>query len=128
MGEAAGPYLPLTEIRGYLDDPRRVAVARTTAALMIAAHFGWEYQRSAAFAKEVVRGLTAENFFRRTRMADGTPADEYGVVKDGVSWYVKLFLSGDPSRLVIASCHLPQWDIPTPAGIVTCTQRGLRKP
>ena len=103
-------------------------VARSTAALMVATHFGWEYARSAAFAKEVVRGLAEENFFRRTTMADGTPADEYGVVHDGISWYVKLFITGSPARLLIVSCHLPQWDIPTPAGVVTCTQRGLRKP
>ncbi|HEV7587663.1 MAG TPA: hypothetical protein VGO40_05995 [Longimicrobium sp.] len=103
-------------------------MARSTAAEMIAAHFGWDYGGSVAFAKEVVRGLAEENFFRRTLMRDGTPADEYGVVREGISWYVKLFITGSPARLLIVSCHLPQWDIPTPAGIVTCTQRGLRKP
>lgn len=127
MGESAGPHHPLANVRACLGDPRRTAVARTTAAQMIAAHFGWDYGGAVAFAKEVVRGLTEENFYRRTTMADGTPADEYGVVRDGISWYVKLFITGSPPRLLIVSCHLPQWDIPTPVGIVTCTQRGLRK-
>ena len=124
----AGPHYPLADVRACLADSRRAMVARSTAALMVATHFGWEYARSAAFAKEVVRGLAEENFFRRTTMGDGTPADEYGVVHDGISWYVKLFITGSPARLLIVSCHLPQWDIPTPAGVVTCTQRGLRKP
>ena len=125
--QRAGPHHPLDDVRACLADPKRVNVARGTAAQMIAAHYNWEYARSVAFAKEVVRELAPENFYRRTTMADCTPADEYGIVKDGVSWYVKLFLTGKPARLVIVSCHLPQWDIPTPAGIVTCTQRGLRK-
>jgi len=127
MQGAAGARHPLADVRACLADPRRTVVARTTAAQMIAAHFGWDYGGAAAFAKEVVRGLAEENFHRRTTMADGTPADEYGVVRDGISWYVKLFITGNPPRLLIVSCHLPQWDIPTPAGIVTCTQRGLRK-
>jgi hypothetical protein len=118
----------LADVRACLADPKRVNVARSTAAQMIAAHLGWDYGRCVAFAKEVVGGLADENFFRRTTMADGTPADEYGVVRDGISWYVKLFIIGGPARLMIVSCHLPQWDIPTPAGIVSCTQRGLRKP
>jgi hypothetical protein len=128
MAKVAGPHHPLSDVRACLADPRRVVVARSTAAQMIAAHFGWDYSRCVAFAKEVAGGLTAENFFRRTTMADGTAADEYGVVREGISWYVKLFITGNPARLLIVSCHLPQWDIPTPVGIVTCTQRGLRKP
>jgi hypothetical protein len=128
MMRAAGPHHPLSDVHACLADPRRVMVARSTAAEMIAVHFGWDYSRAAAFAKEVVRGLARENFFRRTAMADGIAADEYGVVREGISWYVKLFITGNPACLLIVSCHLPQWDIPTPAGIVTCTQRGLRKP
>ena len=127
MVQSAGPHHPLANVRACLADLRRTAVARTPAAQMIAAHFGWDYGSAVTFAKEIARGLTEENFYRRTTMADGTPADEYGVVRDGISWYVKLFITGNPPRLLIVSCHLPQWDIPTPAGIVTCTQRGLRK-
>ena len=127
MSKSAGPHHPLGEVRACLADPGRAGVARSTAAEMIAVHFGWDYARCVAFAKEVVRGLGEENFYRRTIMRDGTPADEYGVVREGISWYVKLFITESPARLLIVSCHLPQWDIPTPAGIVTCTQRGLRK-
>jgi len=127
MHKSVGPHHLLSEVRACLADTGRVMVARSTARQMIAAHFGWDYARCVAFAKEVVGGLAEENFYRRTVMADGTPADEYGVVREGVSWYVKLFVSGSPARLLIVSCHLPQWDIPTSAGIVTCTQRGLRK-
>ena len=127
MSVRAGPHHPLEQVHRCLADPKRVNVARGTAAQMIAAHFKWEYAKSVAYAKAVVRELTDQNFYRRTTMADGTPADEYGIVKDGVSWYVKVFLTGSPARLVIVSCHLPQWDVPTAAGIVTCTQRGLRK-
>jgi hypothetical protein len=127
MSKSAGPHHPLSEVRACLADTSRVQVARSTATQMIAMHFGWDYSRCVTFAKEVVRRLTEDNFYRRTMMGDGTPADEYGVVQDGISWYVKLFVSGCPARLLIVSCHLPQWDIPTPAGIVTCTQRGLRK-
>jgi hypothetical protein len=128
MHGEAKPHYPLAEVRGLLADPGRVSVARSTAAEMISAHFGCDYRTAVAFAKDVVRGLAAENYFRGTTMRDGTPADEYGVVRNGVSWYVKLFVTGGPARLLIVSCHLPQWDVPTPAGIVTCTQRGLRKP
>ena|ERR1051325_1657855 len=126
MNNSAGPHHPLPEVRACLADTGRVMVARSTATQMIAAYFGWDYSRCVAFAKEVVRDLAEENFYRRTVMRDGSPADEYGVVKDGISWYVKLLITESPARLLIVSCHLPQWDIPTPAGIVTCTQRGLR--
>jgi hypothetical protein len=128
MVTIAGPHYPLGDVRACLADPKRVMVARSTAAQMIESVLGWDYSRSVAFAKEVVGGLAEENFSRPTIMGDGTPADEYGVVRDGVSWYVKLFITAPPARLMIVSCHLPQWDIPTRAGTVTCTQRGLRKP
>src|SRR4051794_6646914 len=83
MSKSAGPHHLLSKVRACLADTSRVMVARSTATQMIAAHFGWDYARCVAFAKEVVRGLTEENFYRRTTMADRTPADEYGVVREG---------------------------------------------
>jgi len=121
------PNYTLEEVKRCLM-ARRVRVVRGTATAMISAHFEWEYPLAERFAKEVVGTLAPDNFSRPTLMRDGTPADEYGIVHASYSWYVKLFVDRGDDLLVIASCHLPQWDVPTRAGVVTCTHHGVRKP
>jgi hypothetical protein len=101
-----------------------VFVARRTATEMIQAHLQVDPWTAERFAQQVVARLRPGNYGGTKRLLDGTWADEYGIVVDGVSWYVKLQLFG--ADLHVVSCHLPQWDIHTVDGIVTCTQHGIR--
>jgi len=73
MDKSAGPHHTLAEVRALLADTRRVMVARSTATQMIAAHFGWDYGRCVAFAKEIVRGLNEENFYAAPRWRTEPP-------------------------------------------------------
>jgi hypothetical protein len=118
-----GPEYDLGEVGACLAS-RRVSIARRSALDMIQAHLRLDHWRVRRFAEELVASLRPGNFSRTVRLADGTWADEYGIVADGISWYVKLQV--DPAGLHVVSCHLPDRDIHTVDGIVTCTHHGTR--
>lgn len=100
-------------------------MATRTAIEMIQVLLGVDRRTADRFARELVARLEPKNYSGTVRFWDGTWADEYGIVADGVSWYVKLQMDA-MWRLHIVSCHLPDRDIHTVAGTVTCTQHGVR--
>jgi hypothetical protein len=114
----------LTEIAACLASDS-VFVARRTATEMIQAHLDVDPRTAERFARQVVARLRPGNYSGTVQLREG-PADVYGIVVDGKSWYVKLHLARDRTRLHIVSCHLPDRDILTADGIVTCTQHGTR--
>jgi len=74
-----------------------------------------------AFARVAVLSLSADCFSETVRMARDAEADVYGKVIDGMPWYIKLRADGDGVDLL--SCHLPDRDIKTRGGVVSCTVR-----
>ncbi len=114
----------LTEISACLASDR-VFVATRTAIEMIRALMNVDRRTAEGVGRDVVRRLVPGNYSGTVQLREG-PADEYGVVVEGVSWYVKLHLNRRTGFLHIVSCHLPDRDIHTVAGIVTCTQHGVR--
>ena len=119
-----GPEYDLAEVAACLIGGE-VVVATRSASEMISAHLGLDRRAATALARRVVALLEPRNYSGTVLLREG-PADEYGIVVDGVSWYVKLHLDRLAARLHIISCHLPDRDIHTVEGIVTCTQRGVR--
>lgn len=103
---------------------RRVSIARRSALDLIQAHLRIDAWRARRFVEELVACLGPGNFSRTVRLRDGSWADEYGIVADGLSWYLKLQI--DAAGLHVVSCHLPERDIDTVDGIVTCTHHGVR--
>jgi hypothetical protein len=120
-----GPEYDLAEVSACLSSGN-VLVAAQTATHMIDSHFRAGGLAAEVFARRVVSELVPGNFSRTVQLRDGTLADEYGIVVDGKSWYVKLRVRRTLKRLDIISCHLPDRDIPTSRGIVTCTHHGTR--
>jgi hypothetical protein len=102
-----------------------VVVSTGTAVEMIGAVLGMERPAAVRFATEIVGRLHPGNYSRTVLLRQG-PADEYGLVVHGTSWYVKLHLNRAAKRLHIVSCHLPEREIHTVEGIVTCTHHGIR--
>jgi hypothetical protein len=107
-------------------DPDCVYVAKTTGVDMIMQVRNCSAKEAVDFAREAVLSLSADCFSDTVRMAKQSVADVYGKVIDGMPWYIKLRADGDVVDLL--SCHLPDRDIETRGGVVSCTVRPGRGP
>ena len=97
-------------------------MVRTTGVDMIMQAQSCTAREAVAFARKAVLGLSDECFSETVQLGKNSKADVYGKIIDGLPWYIKL-KDDEDEGVVVISCHLPDHDIRTRGGVVSCTAR-----
>lgn len=93
----------------------------TSARRRVIAVFGCSQPESLQRIQAIIAVLRTGDYARTVRMDDGIMADEYGVMYEGVGWYVKLRYNADDQEAEVCSCHLPRFPITTRRGVINAS-------
>ena len=118
------PYYKLSSfqhvIRELPLDTLRIAYSSAIAPIMTVRHCSEDEARD--YIRQVVLDLKKGHYAKTIGVGGAMPADEYGVIKDGIPLYVKLIATPKgkltTENHLILSCHPTRFDLRTLNGVV----------